>query len=50
MCPYIYFNVYGGHSKFVCEFMFLMYLVMEHMHWIDMSVNIDLLFGVSLEQ
>jgi len=30
----IYFIVYWGYSKFVCEFMFIMYLVMNHMHWI----------------
>ena len=34
MCLFIYFIVYWGHSKFVYEFMFLMYLVMDHIHWI----------------
>ena len=34
MCLFMYFIVYWGYSKFVYELMFLMYLVMDHMHWI----------------
>ena len=34
MCLLIYFIVYGVDSKFVYEFMFLMYLVMDHMYGI----------------
>jgi len=34
MCLFVYFIVYRGHSKFVYDFMFLMYLVMDHMHCI----------------
>jgi len=34
MCLFIYFIVYWGYSKFVYEFVFIMYLVMDHMSWI----------------
>ena len=34
MCLFIYFTVYWGSSKVVYEFMFLIYLVMDQMHWI----------------
>jgi len=34
MCLYTHFIVYWGYSKFVYESIFLMYLVMDHMHWI----------------
>ena len=33
VCAYfVYFIVYGGSCKFVCEFMFVIYVVMDHMH------------------
>jgi len=34
MCLFINFILYWGNFKFVYEFMFLMYLVMNHMDWI----------------
>jgi len=34
MYLFIDFIVYGGYFKFVSECMFLMYLVMDHAHWI----------------
>ena len=34
MCLFIYFIVYWDYFEFVHAFMFLMYLVMDHMSWI----------------
>jgi len=34
MCLFPHLIVYGGYSKFVYKFMFLMYFVMDHMYWI----------------
>jgi len=34
MCLFVYFIVYWRYSKFVYEFTFLMYLVVDHMSWI----------------
>ena len=31
LCAYLYISLSCGYSKFVYEFMFLMYLVMDHM-------------------
>jgi len=34
ICLFIHFIVYCAYSKFVYDFMFLMYRVMDHIHWI----------------